>query len=251
MLLVDLHQRRIDRRLLRYGVAGQQRRQVLLGGATGRHVGGRPHRRGGALDRFVMIDDRRQPVTRTRLRAGLFTSFPTLLLALQRRDTGEISSIPDMANSCKMKIMASMAGALAAVDVEHFAGHKAGPFEVEDRVDDIGNLAQPADWLQSSEVRVLLDGMHWRLDVARRDRVHSDAAFGILDCQRFRRGIQATLRERRQHGGYASDGVLGEGRGYLYNMAAALLLHLGDGQLRDVKEARDIDAQDRLVGAVY
>jgi hypothetical protein len=30
-------------------------------------------------------------------------------------------------------------------------------------------------------------------------------------------------------------------------MAAALLLHLGDGELRDVKEARDIDAQDRRV----
>jgi hypothetical protein len=30
-------------------------------------------------------------------------------------------------------------------------------------------------------------------------------------------------------------------------MAAALLLHLGDGELRHVKEARDIDAQDRRV----
>ena len=30
-------------------------------------------------------------------------------------------------------------------------------------------------------------------------------------------------------------------------MAAALLLHLGDGELRDVKEPADVDAQDRCV----
>jgi hypothetical protein len=30
-----------------------------------------------------------------------------------------------------------------------------------------------------------------------RDCVHSDSALGILNCQRFRRGIEAALRERR------------------------------------------------------
>jgi hypothetical protein len=30
-------------------------------------------------------------------------------------------------------------------------------------------------------------------------------------------------------------------------MAAALLLHLGDDELRDVKEAGDVDAQDRSI----
>lgn len=35
----------------------------------------------------------------------------------------------------------------------------------------------------------------------------------------------------------------------MYDIAAALLVHLGVGELRDVKEARDIDAQDcRVVG---
>jgi molybdenum-dependent DNA-binding transcriptional regulator ModE len=33
----------------------------------------------------------------------------------------------------------------------------------------------------------------------------------------------------------------------LHDMAAALLLHLGDGQLRDAKEAGEVDAQDRRV----
>jgi hypothetical protein len=93
-----------------------------------------------------------------------------------------------------------MAGALAAVDVEDFAGHEAGPFEVEDRIDDVGNLAQPADWVQVASC-AYSDGMHWRLDGARRHRVHSDPALGILDRKRFRRGIQATLRQRRSTAG--------------------------------------------------
>jgi hypothetical protein len=82
------------------------------------------------------------------------------------------------------KFIASMAGALATVDVEDFAGHEAGPFEVEDRIDDVGNLAQPADWVQVASC-AYSDGMHWRLDGARRHRVHSDPALGILDRKRF------------------------------------------------------------------
>ena len=112
-----------------------------------------------------------------------------------------------------------MAGALAAVDVEDFAGHEAGPFEIEDRVGDVRDLAQPADWVQGGELRIFLDRMHWRLDRARRHRIHSDPALGILDCERFGHGIEATLRQRRQHGGYAGDGVLGEARRDLYDMA--------------------------------
>jgi hypothetical protein len=41
--------------------------------------------------------------------------------------------------------------------------------------------------------------------------------------------------------------VVDEARCDLYDMAAAVLLHLGDGELRHVKEAGDIDAQDRRV----
>jgi hypothetical protein len=41
--------------------------------------------------------------------------------------------------------------------------------------------------------------------------------------------------------------VVDEARCDLYDMAAALFLHFGDGELRDVKEARDIDAQHRRI----
>ena len=41
--------------------------------------------------------------------------------------------------------------------------------------------------------------------------------------------------------------MVDQARRDLHDMAAALLLHLGDGELGDVKEARDIDAQDRRI----
>jgi hypothetical protein len=39
----------------------------------------------------------------------------------------------------------SVAGTLAAVDVKDNAGYEAGPFEIEDGVGDVGNLAETAD----------------------------------------------------------------------------------------------------------
>src|SRR5215469_18461442 len=100
---------------------------------------------------------------------------------------------------------------------------------------------------RAGELCIRLDGIHWRLDSAWCHRIYSNAALGILDCERFGCGIKATLRQHRQHGGYAGDGVVDEARCDLYDMAAAPLLHLGDGELRDVKEASDVDAQDRRV----
>src|SRR5690348_7323071 len=47
---------------------------------------------------------------------------------------------------CELRCrIGSMTCALAAVDVKDFARHKAGLFEVEDRVDDVGDLAHPSD----------------------------------------------------------------------------------------------------------
>jgi hypothetical protein len=39
----------------------------------------------------------------------------------------------------------SASGALAAVDVKDFARHKAGRFQIEDRIDDVGDLADTAN----------------------------------------------------------------------------------------------------------
>jgi hypothetical protein len=71
-----------------------------------------------------------------------------------------------------------MARALAAINVNGLACHEAGRFEIEDRVDDVGNLAHAAKRVHLSELRMRLDRMHRRLDNARRDRVHPDTALG-------------------------------------------------------------------------
>src|SRR5260370_35793647 len=70
----------------------------------------------------------------------------------------------------------SMTCALAAVDVKDFACHEAGRLEVEDRVDDVGDLAYMADRVQSAELRIGLDGVHRRLDGPRPHPLHPDTA---------------------------------------------------------------------------
>ena len=63
-----------------------------------------------------------------------------------------------------------MARALAAINVNGLARHEAGRFKIEDRADDVEDLAHAAKRVQLSELRMRLDRMHRRLDNARRDR---------------------------------------------------------------------------------
>ena len=48
-------------------------------------------------------------------------------------------------------LVVSMARALAAVDVQDFARHESGALQVEDCVDDVGNVAHPPDRVQGGE----------------------------------------------------------------------------------------------------
>ena len=86
-----------------------------------------------------------------------------------------------------------MAGALAAVDVQDLVRQEAGRLEVYDRVDNIGDLALSADWVQGGELRIHLGGMHRRLDRAGCHRFHPNTTLGISDRERFGRGIRAAL----------------------------------------------------------
>src|ERR1700676_817320 len=87
----------------------------------------------------------------------------------------------------RLRRAASVARALTTVDVKDFARHEAGRLEVEDRVDDVGDLAHMADRVQSAKLRMRLDGMHRRLDDAQGHCVHSDTVLRILDRERFGR----------------------------------------------------------------
>jgi hypothetical protein len=50
--------------------------------------------------------------------------------------------------------------ALASVDMQDRARHEAGGFQVENRADNVGDLAHMAHWVQGVELRVCFDGMH-------------------------------------------------------------------------------------------
>jgi hypothetical protein len=109
-----------------------------------------------------------------------------------------------------------VARALAAVDMKDFARHEAGRLEVEDRADDVGDLAHAADWVQVGELRMRLEGMHRRLDDAQRDRVYPNTVLGILDRERFGRAIEAALRQGRQDGRDAGGRVGAAGSSALW-----------------------------------
>ena len=74
-----------------------------------------------------------------------------------------------------------MARALPAVDVEGLSGHEGSRFEIEDSVDDVGDLAHSAERVEAVERMMRLDGMHRRFDDAGSDRVRSDAALRVFD----------------------------------------------------------------------
>ena len=140
-----------------------------------------------------------------------------------------------------------MASALATVDVKDLAGHEARRLKVEDRIDDVGDLAHVPDWMKGLESLIRLDRMHRRLDGAEGDCVHANTALGVLDGKRLGRRVESALRQRGKDRGYGGHRMVDEARGNLNDMAATLLLHLGDGELRGVEEPGGVDAQDGSV----
>src|SRR5882757_6551820 len=60
----------------------------------------------------------------------------------------------------------SVAGALAAVDVQDLAGHELSGLQISDRFDDVADVTHPADRMQRSERVVGLLGVHRSADDA-------------------------------------------------------------------------------------
>jgi hypothetical protein len=80
----------------------------------------------------------------------------------------------------------SVAGDLAAVDVQDLAGNERRRLEDDDGVDDVADLARvPYRGEPRAEPGVVFRRMHRRLDDARRDGVDPDAAGGVFSGQRF------------------------------------------------------------------
>jgi hypothetical protein len=58
---------------------------------------------------------------------------------------------------------------------------EAGRLQIEDRADDVADLAHASERVQLGQLRMCFDGMHWRLDDAGRNGIHSDATLGTRE----------------------------------------------------------------------
>jgi hypothetical protein len=76
-----------------------------------------------------------------------------------------------------------VAGDLAAVDVQDFAGDEGRGLQEENAADDVADLAHMAEGVERAERLVALRRMPGRLDDARRDGVDPNAVGGLLDGQ--------------------------------------------------------------------
>jgi hypothetical protein len=68
-------------------------------------------------------------------------------------------------------VLISVAGALAAIDLNSLACHEAGRFKIEDCADDIGDLAHTAKRVQLGELRMCFGGMRRHVDDTGRNRI--------------------------------------------------------------------------------
>src|SRR5216683_174491 len=101
----------------------------------------------------------------------------------------------------------SVARTLAAIDVNGLARHEARRFQIEDGAYDVRDLTHPAKRVQLGELRMCFDGMHWRLDDAGRNRIHSDGEL---------RDVKEARKVDAQHSRVISFGILSERLGDEY-----------------------------------
>src|SRR6266478_2369634 len=87
----------------------------------------------------------------------------------------------------------SMAGALAAIDMQNFARDERCRFQVEDRADNVGDLAHMSDGVKEPERLIGFRGMHGSLADAGCHGVYPDPALGILYGQGLGRGVEPPL----------------------------------------------------------
>ncbi len=91
-----------------------------------------------------------------------------------------------------------MPGGLPAVDVQDLAGDERGALEVEDPVDHVADLAEPAEWVKAGHALVGGGVVRRGPDDPERDRVDAHAARRVLDRQRAGDGGESALGQRRE-----------------------------------------------------
>ena len=103
-----------------------------------------------------------------------------------------------------------MACGLTAVNVKDFARNKTARFEAQDRIDDLEDLSHTAKRVQDGKLCIRLDRVHRRLDDARCDLVHPDAACSrghaiVSITVRFHQSRADALRRSSDNGNFLFD----------------------------------------------
>ena len=132
--------------------------------------------------------------------------------------------------------MRSISGGPPAVDTECLPGDECGALEVQDPINDVGDLPDAAERVQPSEFRVLVWAVHRRLDHAERDRVDPHVVGCVLNRERTRDGFQPALGQRGECRGRVASRVVDEAGRDVDHVSGALALHLSDRALGDVEE---------------
>ena len=131
-----------------------------------------------------------------------------------------------------------MSGALAAVDVQDLAGDERRVLQIQDGVDDIVDVAHPAERMQAGEGGVRLRGcMGVRMTprataLARMPRSAYSMASDLVTA------LRPPLVSDASADGTCGTGVIHEAGRDVDQMAAALVEHRGDGAAGQSKKPR-------------
>src|SRR6476659_7031857 len=87
----------------------------------------------------------------------------------------------------------SVSCTLATIHMQDLAGDEAGILQIEDRVDDVVDLAETTDRMQCRQGVVGRRIVHRGADYPERDSVTADTAAGVFDRQRLGHRVQPAL----------------------------------------------------------
>ena len=128
-----------------------------------------------------------------------------------------------------------------------FACYERGVLKIEHCVDDVRDLTHSTEGMELRQRRMIILGVHRRVDVAGRHRVEPDVVRCVLQCQSLTYGWHRRFRKHRQKSRHAAARLIREDCRDVHYMPRLLLLHLRDHLLRHEEVAGHIGVHYQIV----
>src|SRR5438876_1722355 len=132
-------------------------------------------------------------------------------------------------------------GVRPTIHVEHLSGHLTCFCQVENSVDNVFYGGDLPHWLQGLKKVLGIILVQRCVHDAGGDRVEADTFFCVLDCETSGHRIQAALRNHRNRGIDAGDGIIGKRSGDRHDVPGLLFEHLFHGELSNIEESQQVD----------